>query len=250
MGKGGLPGDRPTRPRCGPRGRSPPGVWCGFRANAVLTQVRDAQVCWGALSRVSVCLSIFSGSPALTVAACQLHRGTRGGRQCLGAPPPVPHFWLRFLSARPISKGHSVTRSPVVSGPDGDPGPENPGPATAGTTRFCLGDLTGCWVPGSHGQAASPLRGLALWPGVLCVLGQGLGWPPAWLPKGRSWEKGDLGGQRVQPLPVGLPGPTDGAQPGPPPTPGWKQEQPLRVRTGEKLDALGSGGQHVTGRRR
>ncbi|XP_043733209.1 collagen alpha-1(I) chain-like [Cervus elaphus] len=105
---------------------------------------------------------------------------------------------LRFLSARPISKGHSVTRSPVVSGPDGDPGPENPGPATAGTTRFCLGDLTGCWVPGSHGQAASPLRGLALWPGVLCVLG--------------------------------LPGPTDGAQPGPPPTPGWKQEQPLRGR--------------------
>ena len=40
----------------------------------------------------------------------------------------------------------------------------------------------------------------------------------------------------------GLPGPTDRAQPGPPPTPGQKQEQPLRVRAGEKPGCSGQRG--------
>lgn len=235
---------------CGPRGRSQPGVWCGFRANTGLTQVWEAQVCWCVLS-ACVCVSeCFLWEPGIDCGCLPAPQGHTGWLAMSWGPPPVPHFWLRFLSLRPISKGHSVTRSPVISGPDGDPGPENPRLATAGITRFHLGDLPGFWVPGSHGQAASPLWGFALWPGILCVLGRGLGWPPVWLPKGRSWERGDLGGQSVQPLPVGLPSPTDGAQLGPLPTPDWKQEQPLRVRTGEKLDALGSGGQHVTGRRR
>lgn len=156
-------------------------------------------------------------------------------------PTPVPHFWLRFSSARPVSGGHSVTRSPVLSAPEEILVLRTPGPTPGSTTHLRLADLTGCWVPGGHGQAAGALWGLAPWRGVLCVLGQGLGRPPPWLPKGRPWERGDLGGQRVWPLPAGLPGPTDRAQLGPP-TPGQKQEQPLRVRVGEKSGCSGQWG--------
>lgn len=97
-------------------------------------------------------------------------------------------------------RGHSVTRSPVLSGPEETLVLRTPGPAPAGTTHFRLGALMGCWVPDGHGQAAGALLGLAPWRGVLSVLGQGLGRPPAWLPKGRPWERGDLGGQGSGPF--------------------------------------------------
>ena len=125
----------------------------------MLTQVWEAPVCWCMLSAcvcVSECFLWEPGIDWLSASSTGAHRWLAMSR----GPPPAPHFWLRFLSARPVSKGHSVTRSPVISGPDGGPGPESPGLATAGTNCFRLGDLMGCWVPGGAHCGAS-LCGLA-----------------------------------------------------------------------------------------
>lgn len=93
-----------------------------------------------------------------------------------------------------------MTRSPVFSGSEETLVLRTLGLAPACTTHFRLGALMGCWVPDGHGQAAGALFGLAPWCGILSVLGQGLGRPPAWLPKGRPWERGDLGGQGSGPF--------------------------------------------------
>lgn len=143
---------------------------------------------------VFVCLYVFLGRRCIDCGCRPAPWKDTGWPAAFRAPTPTPHIQLRILSARPLSAGHPVTSSPVLAGPDGGPGPENPGTGHCCNPQCRLGALAGSWVPGGHSRAAGPPWGLTLWLGVFHALGQCMGQPPAQLPEGRPWERDDLGG--------------------------------------------------------
>lgn len=168
--------------RRGWKGCSQPGVWFGLRANIVLNQFWGARGCWCVLP-ACVCVSeCFLWEPALT--GCrQLHRGTQGGWQHLGAPCPYltfsSDFRLRGPSSRPL-----CDQEPQRWWSRGDPGPENPGTGPCRHHPLPPGGLDGVLGPRrprpgrrcTAGPCSVAWRPLCPWPGpgaAACLAPQG-----------------------------------------------------------------------------
>ena len=166
---------------------------------------------------VFVCLYVFLGRRCIDCGRRPAPWRDAGRPAASRAPTPTPRIRLRVLSARPLSAGRPVTRSPVLAGPDGDPGPENPGTGHCCNPQCRLGGLAGSWVPGGHSQAAGPpwasLCGLVSSMSLAIAWGSHLPMSPREGPgKGMTWAGVE---QRRRPLPSGLPGPTDRVKPVP-----------------------------------